>query len=86
MLRIRGESIKYGAFKKKFNSNFEKLLLLEIEKLELGESTTDLELLELKKQELLEFRQEEMQGHMIRSRTQWVTEGEKPWGLAKVFR
>ena len=56
--------------------NFEKLLLLEIEKL--GESTTDLELLELKKQELLEFRQEEMQGHMIRSRTQWVTEGEKP--------
>ena len=38
LLRIRGESIKYGAFKKKFNSNFEKLLLSEIEKLELGET------------------------------------------------
>ena len=78
LLRIRGESIKYGAFKKRSNSNFEKLLLSEIEKLESGNNTTDIEMLELKRQELVEYRQQEMKGHMIRSRTQWVTEGEKP--------
>ena len=34
--------------------------------------------MELKKQELTEIRKNKMQGHMIRSRMQWVAEGERP--------
>ena len=78
LLRIWGESIKYGAYKKRSNINFEKSLASEIEKLESGNSDTDFELLELKRQELIEYRQKAMQGHLIRSRSQWVAEGEKP--------
>ena len=77
-MRIRGESIRYGTYKKKVNLKLESNLMLEIEQLEKGEKLTDLDLLEEKKQELLEFRQAKMQGHMVRSRLQWVSAGERP--------
>ena len=78
MLRIRGESIKYSAQNKKAGSKLENDLIAEIGKLELGEIAPNLDLLELKKQELDEIRRKTMQGHMVRSRMQWVTEGERP--------
>ena len=78
LLRIRGETIKYAALIKKLQSKLEKTLISEIEKLEAGENTLDPDILELKKQELVEFRKKELKGHMIRSRIQWLAEGEKP--------
>ena len=80
LLRIRGEAIKYGSMKKRLGNQQQKQLEREIEQLETvtKDNDLDLEKLESKKKELVEFRQKEMQGHLIRSRTQWVIEGEKP--------
>ena len=80
LLRIRGEAIKYGSMKKRLSNQQQKQLEREIEQLETvtKDNDLDLEKLESKKKELVEFRQKEMQGHLIRSRTQWVIEGEKP--------
>ena len=64
--------------KKKLQSKLEKTLISEIEKLEAGENTLDPDTSELKKQELVEFRKKELKGQMIRSRMQWLAEGEKP--------
>ena len=71
-MRIRGESIKYGTYNKKANLRLERNLMQEIEQLEKGKKLADLELLEEKNQELLEFRQAKIQGHVVRSRLQWV--------------
>ena len=66
--------------KKRLSNQQQKQLEREIEQLETvtKDNDLDLEKLESKKKELVEFRQKEMQGHLIRSRTQWVIEGEKP--------
>ena len=77
-LTIEPDTIKYVALKKKFQSKLEKTLISEIEKLESGENTFDPDILELRKQELVEFRKKELKGHMVRSRMQWLAEGEKP--------
>ena len=62
MLRIRGETIKYAALKKKLQSKLEKTLISEIENLEAGENTLDPDTLELKKQELVECRKKRTEG------------------------
>ena len=38
----------------------------------------DLEMIEVKKESLEHLRKKKLQGHVIRSRAQWVEEGEKP--------
>lgn len=77
MMEIRGVTISYSAYKKKEKDNREKLLLQEIEALELNNSI-DIELLDEKKNALENLRKEKLQGHMIRSRALWLEEGEKP--------
>ena len=78
LLRIRGEAIKYGAIKKKMKNKRQEQLEKEIEQLELSNSISELQKLEQKKAELVEYRQKEMQGYLVRSRSQSVTEGERP--------
>ena len=80
LLEIRGKTISYACHKKKTENLEEKNLLSEIERLELlnvldedskkslDENRTKLEILRNKK----------LQGMIIRSRMQWIDQGEKP--------
>ena len=77
MVEIRGATISYSSYRKKKQDNLEKKLLQEIECLE-SELDIDFNRLEEKKVALENIRKEHLQGHMIRSRTRWIEEGEKP--------
>ena len=75
--RIRGETIKFASNLKKRDSKREQLLISEIESLE-NNNYTNLDLLYDKKRELEKLRRIKMDGHIVRSRIQWLAEGEKP--------
>ena len=77
-LRIRGETIKFSTTRKKLIIQLEKTLLNDIETLEASESQSNTDLLEDKKKELEEIRNNKLKGNMVRSRLQWLHEGEKP--------
>ena len=77
-MEIRGKSISYSSFLKKKKSTEEKTLIEEIKTLEENLSETNLDLLEIKKQNLEKIRKHKLQGIHIRSRAKWVEEGEKP--------
>ena len=78
LLKIRGETIRYASNKKKISCKKEQDLKREIEKLESNEKGLTSVMLESKKIELESLRKEKMTGIMIRSRAQWISEGEKP--------
>ena len=78
LLRIRGEAIKYGSMKKRAKNQTEQQLKIEIEQLEKLGDVLNFKELENKKKQLVDLRKNEIQGHFVRSRTQWVIEGEKP--------
>ena len=50
----------------------------EIESLENNDGSMDYSELEIKKRELESLRKEKLKGIMIRSRAQWLSEGERP--------
>ena len=78
-MKFRGETIKFASSLKKQQISHEKKLQQDIINLEttpLGQSNNTL--LEDKKLELENLRKEKVRGHMIRSRLQWLNEGEKP--------
>ena len=77
-MRIRGETIKFSTTRKKLCTQLENTLLNDIETLEASESQLNTELLEDKKKELEEIRNNKLKGNMVRSRLQWLHEGEKP--------
>ena len=74
LMEIRGKTISYATYKKKQISTQEKKLITEIEELE---HKGDKDLLDQKKQDLIDIRQQHMNGVRVRSRAQWVDEGEK---------
>ena len=79
LMKIRGESIKHSSIKKKNEQEREKKLIKDIEILEntpchFGSD----ESLNSKKNELVKIRENTLKGHIIRSRTQWLADGEKP--------
>ena len=79
ILKIREESIRFSSMLKKTRNKTEAKLIKEIdylEKLELNDRK--LNLLENKKQELETIRQDILQGHLVRSRINWLNESEKP--------
>ena len=76
-MRIRGESIKFASNLKKMNDSQEKELKKDIEILE-SNSSLSREILDDKKQELEKLREHKLKGHLIRSRLNWLNEGEKP--------
>ena len=79
LMEIRGKTISHASFRKKENNKLESSLIEEIKKLESNiQSQEKLDELELKKSELKILREKKMRGHYIRSRTQWIKEGEKP--------
>ena len=78
LLSIRGETIKYATHKKRKSRELEKKLLSEIAWLEENKPVEKLDTIETKKTELENLRYIVMQGHQIRSRVEWVSEGEKP--------
>ena len=78
LLRIRGESIKFASFQKRQTCELENKLVNEIAFLEANQYPQDSDTLEDKKKELEKIRDIAIQGTVIRSRAQWLNEGERP--------
>ena len=78
LLQIRGETIRYASSLKKKTIRKEENLKQEIENMEKDLDSTNPVHLDLKKKELENIRKDKLNGIMIRSRAQWLSEGEKP--------
>ena len=79
LMEIRGKTISYGSFRKKEREKLENDLSNEIRLLEANAQTsTNFDLIEQKKIDLKNIRQDKMKGHFVRSKAQWIEEGEKP--------
>ena len=80
LLEIRGRTVSYACHKKKENRRVEDRLVAEITILDKKENKTDddFENLKTKNLELEQLRNLKIQGMMIRSRIQWIQQGEKP--------
>ena len=80
ILRIRGESIKFSSFLKKERNKTENQLINDIEQLEQLslDNNAYLDLLSDKKAELEKIREYKVRGEQVRSRIQWLNQGEKP--------
>ena len=76
LLQIRGETVKYGTHTKRNRNKKELQIMSDIENLEKVESLCNMNLLEAKQRELQELREERIKGSLIRSRVQWLAEGE----------
>ena len=79
-LQIRGETIKFASVLKKQTNNREKQLIADIESIESDENLRCIHsnLLTDKKSELQNLRESKIKGEAIRSRAQWLMEGQKP--------
>ena len=77
LMEIRGVSISYSSYVKRQRNRQENSLLKDLEDLK-SQEQLDLEMIEVKKESLEHLRKKKLQGHVIRSRAQWVEEGEKP--------
>ena len=79
LLKIRGETIKFSSNLKKRKDEQERKLINDIESIENNtQSVQESDILEDKKNELEDIRIEKMKGEIIRSRAQWLDEGERP--------
>ena len=80
LLRIRGETIKFATTQKKKSSKVEKQLISDIEFLEAQDPnyTANSTLLLDKRAELESIRSKKLKGQLVRSRLQWLQDGEKP--------
>ena len=78
-MKIRGRSIRFSAKEKRAQNKNEQKLIKEIEELESSPTLSNLNsLIDDKKSELQDIRNTKLRGNMIRSRTQWIDEGERP--------
>ena len=81
LMEIRGKTISYSSFKKKTEMREENNLISEIQDLEDRFDQLDaiqVQSLENKKEQLINLRNNKLQGMIIRSRIKWINEGEKP--------
>jgi len=80
LMEIRGKAISYSTFKKRREKEEEDKLLNDINDLEVrdGLDQDSVILLEEKRHRLQELREKHLNGMIIRSRIQWLQEGEKP--------
>ena len=78
LMEIRGKSISYASFKNKNRETREKDLTKTIADLENNETEDTAEQLENLKNELINIRHEKLKGHIIRSRAQYIDQGEMP--------
>ena len=77
LMEIRGKTISYSTFKKKEENIREKNLIHDIEILENDITNNNIDTLESKKSELELLRQTKLDGMLIRSKAQYIEEGEK---------
>ena len=77
LMEIRGKTISYSSFKKKKENINENKLLSEIEELQNDIRDENIETLELKKSELELLRKTKLDGMIIRSKAQYIEEGER---------
>jgi exonuclease III len=77
LMEIRASTIAYSINKKKEENMREKELTMEITKLESDINIHNLKELEDKKEELEKLRTKRLNGMIIRSRAQWLLDGEK---------
>ena len=78
LMEIRGKTISYSSFKKKEQSKLENKLIEDIKILEANENMINSDILEDKRMELLDIRKLKLKGQQVRSRAQWIEDGEKP--------
>lgn len=78
LMELRGQSISYGSFKKKQENKFESDLLLEINKLEQSLNTEKVDELNVLRNDLNNYREKKLRGHILRSKVQLIEDGEKP--------
>ena len=78
LMEIRGKAISCANHKKKEKDAREKYLLKSIKDLENMFSEDTFEQIEILKTELTNIRQEKLKGHILRSKAQYIDEGEKP--------
>ena len=77
LLRIRGETVKFASFIKKKNESMALKKDIEFLENELDQSGRILDLLLDKRVELETLTENKIRGEQIRSRIQWLIEGEK---------
>ena len=78
LMEIRNVTLSFAAKKKKTLKENELKLESEIRLLENLTNPSDLEILEFKNTELIKLRQQKMKGAVIRSKANWIENGEKP--------
>ena len=78
LLKIRGETVKFASRVKKQLDTKEKELISDIESLENLGTVSSGDLLDDKKRELQDMREQKLNGQIIRSRAKWLHNGEKP--------
>ena len=78
LMEIRGKTISYASFKNKNREAREKNLIKTIADIENKKQSDSDEELDILKNELINIRHEKLKGHMIRSRAQYIDQGEKP--------
>ena len=81
LLEIRSKTISYASWKKKSNNKRESHIEIAIQNLSYQISQGDLtvtEELKSKQTEHIDLRKKKMEGVLIRSKTRWIEEGEKP--------
>jgi hypothetical protein len=70
--------MSYSSYKRKERDKIERDLLKDIDTLECNVNQASIQLLENKKQDLENIRNEKIKGKIIRSKVQWIKEGGKP--------
>ena len=78
LLKIREKTISYSCFKKKVETEREKELEARIKQLNESINNDNLEELEQSRIQLQELRDRKVEGMIVRSRTKWIQDGEKP--------
>ena len=77
-MQVRGETIKYASCIKKNEHKYESTLKKIVNDLEQMPTGIDTDALDTKKRELEHLREKSIQASAIRSRAQWLNDGEKP--------
>jgi hypothetical protein len=77
LMEIRGKTISYSSYKQKIKNSHERTLLSEILEIESNLNETNKEQLLALQNELINLRNEKLNGSFIRSRANWIEQGEK---------
>ena len=80
LCHLRGVTVQYSAYKKKASDKEEKMLIERIQELDRlsSDDTNVTEELERLREELLLKRKDRMTGVLVRARSRWIEEGERP--------